>query len=186
MKTTALLLLFWFSAIAQETPTPEQAKAFLDSHINAELDISEYNKFYDLLKDHKPGEIVVDWKNIYKIIEPITVTGYSAGYIVIDTKKFSEEQIQQLADDIFSQYKNGIPFTELIEKFSMDKNPKAAELKFTDGQMVATLEKAVKEHKAGEIFIVKTPEKGWFHIVKKNEDDKQINAIRVEHALYRS
>jgi len=60
MKTTALLLLFWFSAIAQETPTPEQAKAFLDSHINAELDISEYNKFYDLLKDHKPGEIVVD------------------------------------------------------------------------------------------------------------------------------
>jgi len=68
----------------------------------------------------------------------------------------------------------------------MDKNPKAAELKFTDGQMVATLEKAVKEHKAGEIFIVKTPEKGWFHIVKKNEDDKQINAIRVEHALYRS
>lgn len=186
MKTTALLLLFWFSATAQETPTPQQAKAFLDAHINAEVDFSEYDKTYELLKGHKPGDIVIDGDNIYKIIESITVTGYNAGYIYLDTKKLSEDQIKQLTDDIFSQYNNGMPFQELIEKFSMDKNPNAAELKFTDGQMVATFEKAVKEHKAGEVFTVATPEKGWFHIVKKNEDTRQIKAIRAEYALYRS
>jgi parvulin-like peptidyl-prolyl isomerase len=188
MKAILLLLIsgFWLSATAQESPTPQQAKAFLAAHINAEADISEYNKTYELLKDHKPGVIVIDGKNIYKIVEPTTISAYNAGYIFLDTKKFSEAQIQQLTDDIFSQYGNGIPFRELIEKFSMDKNPNAVELKFTEGQMVPAFEKAVKEHKAGEIFTVPTPEKGWLHIVRKNEDNRQINAIRVEYAVYKS
>lgn len=186
MKTIALLLVLTSYAVsAQETPTPQQAAAFLNAHINATVDISEYNKSYNLLKDHKPGEIIIDGKNIYKIVKDTTATAYKAGYIYLDTKKLSEEQIQQLTDDIFSQYTNGMPFNELIEKFSMDKNPNAADLKFTEGQMVATFEKAVKEHKAGEIFIVKTPEKGWYHIVRKNEEDHSIRAIRAEHALYR-
>jgi len=188
MKTIALLLIsaFWLPASAQETPTPQQAKAFLEAHINAEVDINEYNKAYELLKSHKPGAIVVDGKDIYKVIEATTVTAYNAGYIYLDTKKLSEDKIKQLTDDIFSQYKNGMSFSELIERFSMDRNPNAAELKFTDGQMVPTFEKAVKEHKAGEVFTVETPDKGWFHIVNKNEDDRQINAIRAEYAVYKN
>lgn len=186
MKTIALLLIsaFWLPVAAQQSPTPQQAKVFLDAHINAEVDINEYNKTYELLNGHKAGEIVIDGKNIYKIIEPVTVTAYNAGYIYLDAKKISKEQLQQLTDDVFSQYANGMSFSELIQKFSMDNNPNATELKFTDGQMVPTFEKAVKEHKAGELFTVETPDKGWFHIVKKNEDDRQIKAIRVEYAVY--
>lgn len=67
----------------------------------------------------------------------------------------------------------------------MDNNPNAAQLKFTEGQMVAPFEKAVKEHAAGDVFTVVTPEKGWFHIVKKNEDNRTIKAISAEYALYK-
>lgn len=188
MKTIALLLVIvcCFTAKAQETPTLKQAAAFLSAHINSEIDISEENKIYALLQGHKSGEIIIDGKNIYKIVEPITITAYNAGYIYLDAKTLSADEVKQRTDEILSQYNSGVPFDELIKKYSMDKNPNAAELKFTEGQMVAPFEKAVKEHATGEIFTVTTPEKGWFHIIKKNADNRTVKAIRAEYATYRS
>lgn len=189
MKTSALVLIsiFWLSAAAQQAtaPTPQQAKEFLNAHINPIVDISEDNKTYVLLKDHKPGDIIVDGQKLYKIVEITTVTAYNAGYIYLDANKLSETEIKQLTDDILGQYNSGTAFSELAKKYSMDKNPNAGELKFTEGQMVGTFEKAVKEHAPGEVFTVVTPEKGWFHIVKKNEADRTIKAISTEYALYK-
>lgn len=189
MKTFALVLIFvfWFSASAQQnpTPTPFQAKEFLNAHINPIVDISEDNNTYSLLRDHKPGDIIIDGQNLYKIVEITTVTAYNAGYIYLDAAKLSEYEIKQLTDDILSQYNSGVSFSELAKKYSMDKNPNAGELKFREGQMVGTFEKAVKEHAPGEVFTVVTPEKKWFHIVKKNEADRIIKAINAEYAIYK-
>lgn len=188
MKTITFLLLFIASipVSAQETPTPKQAAAFLSAHINSEIDVTEEDKTYALLKGHKPGDIIIDGKNIYKIIEIATVTAYNAGYIYLDTNKLSAAEIKQLTDDILNQYNAGTPFIELAKKYTMDRNPKAGELKFIEGQMVAPFEKAVKDHATGEVFTVTTPEKGWFHIIKKNADNRTIKAIRTEYAAYKS
>ncbi|RDI08010.1 peptidylprolyl isomerase [Flavobacterium sp. AG291] len=188
MKTIALLLVpvFWLTAKAQEIPTPTQAKDYIESHINPTIDISELDKKFDLLKNHKPGDVVVDGKNIYKFIETTSATAYNAGYIYLDGKKLAQEEISRLTNEIFAEYNSGTSFADLIKKYSMDKNPNAAEMKFTDGQMVGTFEKAVKEHTAGEVFTVITAEKGWYHIVKKNAENQTIKAIRVEYAAYKS
>lgn len=187
MKTIALLLVFIScTAMAQETPSPKQAKEYIENHINITVDISELDKKYDLLKNHKPGDVIVDGKNIYKFVETTTAMAYNAGYIYLDAKKLPEEELKRLTDEILNEYNNGATFADLIKKYSMDKNPNAAEMKFTDGQMVKTFEKAVKEHTAGEVFTVTTPEKGWYHIVKKNTDNQTVKAIRAEYATYKS
>ena len=188
MKTIALFLVtvFWLPAKAQETPTFKQAKDYIESHINPTLDISELDKKFDLLKNHNPGDVVVDGKNIYKFIETTSATAYNAGYIYLDSKKLAQEEISRMTNEIFAEYNSGTSFADLIKKYSMDKNPNAAEMKFTDGQMVSTFEKAVKEHNTGEVFTVITAEKGWYHIVKKNTDNQTIKVIRVEHAVYKS
>jgi parvulin-like peptidyl-prolyl isomerase len=188
MKTIIFFFVFisGLSASAQQTPTPKQAREFLEANINPIVDINENDKAYALLKDRKPGEIVVDGKDIYKIVGTTTMTSYNAGYIFLDTNKLPEDKIKQLTDDILSQYSSGMTFEELIKRYSMDNNPNAAQLKFTEGQMVASFEKAVKEHATGEVFTVVTPEKGWFHIVKKNEDNRTIKAISAEYAVYKA
>lgn len=186
MKTATLLFVFLSSfCAAAQNPTQKQAKEFLDAHINSAIDIAEGSKEYALLSGHKPGEIIIDGKNIYKITAAATVAQYNAGYIYLDAKKLSATEIKALTDDILEQYKNGISFGELAKKYSMDKNPDAGELIFTEGEMVPSFEKAVRDHAVGEVFTVDTPGEGWFHIVKKNENNRTVKIIRADYALYK-
>ncbi len=181
----SILTVFLFAITlcsAQETITQQQAKAALDaekeSHITT---IPAYSPKFRLLKDNKPGDIVTNGREVYKILEFTEVTAYNAGYIFLDKKKLSKTELEALTKTILDQYNEGTPFEELVEDYGMDGNPQAAVFKFIDGQAVTTFEKAVREHKKGEVFTVDTPKEGWFHIVKKNEENRRVKAVRAEY-----
>jgi parvulin-like peptidyl-prolyl isomerase len=53
------------------------------------------------------------------------------------------------------------------------------------GKQFPEFESAVRAHSAGEVFTVDTPSKKWFHIVKKNEENRRLRAVTVEYGHYR-
>lgn len=187
LKTTKLTLFVLFASIfsySQETVTQGQAKAALDAAEPNIITIPGYSPKYRLLERHKPGDIVTNGREVYKVLEFTEVTAYNAGYIFLDAKKLSKAELKALSKTILDQYNEGAPFEELVEDYGMDGNPQAATFKFIDGQAVATFEKAVREHKKGEVFTVDTPDNGWFHIVKKNEENRRVKAVRVEYVYF--
>lgn len=188
MKTKLLAILLFISALcsAQEiTLTQDEAQAYLEaqqeSHIST---IPEYSVKYSLFDIAKPGEIVINGREIYKVVEFTEVMSHNVGYIFLDTKKLSKPELEALTKTILDQYAEGTPFDMLAQDYTMDGNPNSAMLKYTDGEMVETFEKAVLNHKKGEIFTVETTDEGWFHIVKKNENDREVKAIKAEYAYF--
>lgn len=178
----AMFVMAFSLCTAQEPLTQEQAKAALAAQKKPHIiTIPAYSPKYKLLKDNKPGDILTNGREAYKIVELTEVTAYNAGYIFLDKKKLSKTELEALTKTILDQYNEGAPFEELIEDYGMDGNPQAAVFKFIDGQAVATFEKAVREHKKGEVFTVDTPNEGWFHIVKKNEENRRVKAVRAEY-----
>ena len=139
---------------------------------------------YSLFDIAKPGEIILNGREIYKVVEFTEVMAHNVGYIFLDTKKLAKPELEALTKTILDQYAEGTPFDVLAQDYTMDGNPNSAVLKYTDGQMVETFEKAVREHKKGEIFTVETPTEGWFHIVKKNENDRKVKAVKAEYAYF--
>jgi len=178
----AMLVMAFSLCSAQEPLTQEQAKTALESEKEPHaITIPAYSPKYSLLKDKKTGDIVTNGREAYKVLEFTEVTAYNAGYIFLDAKKLSKAELRALTKTILDQYNEGAPFEELVEDYGMDGNPQAAVFRFIDGQAVATFEKAVREHKKGEVFTVDTPDNGWFHIVKKNEDNRTVKAVKAEY-----
>lgn len=184
---TLLLLLFFLTAqpAFAQTPTRSQAEAFLNAKEERDtLTIPDYSPKFGLFRGKKPGDIVINGKEVYRLIQHKSVIAYNAGYIFLDAKKLSKAELEALSKTILDQYNEGTPFDVLAQDYTMDNNPHPEELKYIDGQMVETFEKAVREHKKGEVFTVETSDNGWFHIVKKNEDHRTVMAVEVEYGYF--
>ena len=164
----------------------EEAQAYLEAQQDPYLTtIPEYSPKYTLFDTAKPGDIIINGREIYKVVEFTEVMAHNVGYIFLDTKKLSKPELEALTKTILDQYAEGTSFDVLAQDYTMDGNLNSATLKYTDGEMVETFEKAVSDHKKGDIFTVETPGEGWFHIVKKNENDRKVNAVKAEYAYFR-
>lgn len=178
----ALICLISNQIQAQEkTLTLEKAMQILNSQSVPDIyDISENDAEYPLIKNGQPGDLLIIRNHIYKILAEKTITSYNAGYIFLDSKKLSQQELERLSSLILKKLEDGQSFKELSLQYTMDKNKTAFETKFVDGEMVPEFEAAVKSHAVGEVFTIEIPNKGWFHIVKKNEADKTLNAFTVQ------
>lgn len=179
--TIAFICLISNLIQAQEKKiTTERAMQILNSQPVPDIyDITENDTEYALIRNGQPGDLFIIREHIYRIMAVKTVTSYNAGYIYLDTNKLSKEEIEKLTTLILKKLEAGHSFKELSQQYTMDKNKKAYEMKFVDGEMVPEFEEAVKNHAVGEVFTIDMPGRGWFHIVKKNEADKTLNAFRV-------
>ena len=177
--------LFGYSQ-TNSSMTIEEASAYLSTqdHKNSK-DIHEGEESYELFRKAEIGDIIITENIVCRVVARKKINIYNAGYIYLNTNEISDDEIKSITDTIMKNLKEGISFKDLSRKYSMDKNPNAAEMIFSEGQMVPGFEKAVKEHSKGDVFIVETPEEGWYHIVKKNEENKFVNAITVEYVYYR-
>lgn len=191
MKKILLLFAVIFTSLPvssqTKTPTQQEAKKYLGNQefpIRYNLTQEEDKELFDTLLKIKQNEILILESKIYKILRVKTVNRYNAAYIFIDRSKLSDTEVINLEKEILDKYKNGESFSDLALKYTMDQNPKADELIFYDAQMVPEFENAVREHKAGEVFTVETPDKKWFHIIKKNEETRKVVAIELEYAEY--
>lgn len=168
----------------EKTITYEKAKQILESQSTPNIyDITENDKEYALIKNGQPGDLLIIRNHIYKILKLKTVTSYNVGYIFLDSKKLAKQEIERLSSLILKKLEEGHSFKELSLQYTMDRNKTAFETMFLHGEMVPEFEDAVKNHAPGEVFTIDMPSRSWFHIVKKNEADKTLNAFTV-HAAY--
>ncbi|MEM9078228.1 MAG: peptidylprolyl isomerase [Bacteroidota bacterium] len=109
---------------------------------------------------------------------------YRASYIYLDGTKLSKSEVDSIRPIIIENFKSGISFEDLNEKYNMDPNPNKGDLGwFPGGQMMSDFEKAVKEHRLNEIFTVDIPEKNWYYVTLKtfkNRINKKRTYVKIK------
>jgi len=198
-----LLLAFFFtvSISSQESATKD-----FDSIINMDeaedylrANKSKYNKLItfneenhktalalDLFKLSKGGATTIknDSQKIrYKIIEKNTITHYRVSYIYLDGLKMLVSEINALRDKIMLEYKEGIPFSVLAKRHSMDNNAKrGGDLGwFEEGITHPAFESEIKskDYNVDDVFTVDIVQKQWYYVVLKTHEPKEIKEIKV-------
>ncbi|MBF2707772.1 peptidylprolyl isomerase [Flavobacterium soyangense] len=156
------------------TENPNLEAELLNIHPEIETD-----DFATKLADAKTGEIFSDLDFTYKILFETNINAFRVSYIFLDASKISLAEIEKLRTEILEEYKNGISFSNLANKYTMD-NGKDGDLGwFAEGMMVPDFEKAVKNHKQNDIFKVDIENEKWYYIVLKTFNDKPIREFTV-------
>lgn len=161
----------------------EDAQQFIRSNRDLLPEIYTLSPELDSLppryKGISAGDIIKEGANTIKIISIGKQSAFKVNYIFLDGSKKSVGDINKIRNQITNQYKKGIPFTDLAKKYTMDGNPTGELNWFTEGMMVPEFEKAVQEHKKGELFNIDIPARKWFYLTLKTFDDMEVTKITV-------
>ena len=156
------------------TENPNLEAELLNIHPEIETD-----DFATKLADVKTAEIFSDLDFTYKILFETNINAFRVSYIFLDASKISLAEIEKLRTEILEEYKNGISFSNLANKYTMD-NSKDGDLGwFAEGMMVPDFETEVKNHKQNDIFKVDIANEKWYYIVLKTFNDKPIREFTV-------
>jgi parvulin-like peptidyl-prolyl isomerase len=156
------------------TENPNLEAELLNIHPEIETD-----DFATKLADAKTGEIFSDLDFTYKILFETNINAFRVSYIFLDASKISLAEIEKLRTEILEEYKNGISFSNLANKYTMDSSKDGDLGWFAEGMMVPDFEKAVKNHKQNDIFKVDIANEKWYYIVLKTFNDKPIREFTV-------
>ena len=156
--------------------TIEDAEKFIidNPHINAKL----YSKYISI-DSLKFTLDTISEKSI--ILESNKVPFYRVSYIYLDGNRLKLDKIKKIQLKVISDFKNGISFTELNKKYSMDGNvSKGGDLGwFTENQMVKEFENGIKDKIKGDIFVLDIPSRDWFYVVLKTHSNKEMIALKI-------
>ena len=193
---TSLLFLLYFPSIGQtksvdisKVNTTAQAETFIQTHPKSEANLFSIEPGQDLAEispnvfNKKLGFTFKIGAYTYKIISVDSMLSLRVSYIYLDGAKYSKSEIDQIRQEIISEYKSGVPFTNLVRKYNMDGNKTGDTNWFSEGSMVEEFEKGVKSHKKGDIFMINTPTKNWYHVVLKTHNDiykKNLKILKVK------
>ncbi len=171
----------------------EQAEAYLENNKSKKNKLITFNEekhstslakaLFKLSKGKtKVSESAFD-KTYYKVVEKIKTTHYRVSAIYLDADKMSLDKINALRDNIIYKYENGVPFANLVEKYSMGNNvDKGGDIGwFAKGEMAPEFdENATTNHLAvGDIFNVDIPSEKKYYVLVKTHEPKDINEIKV-------
>jgi parvulin-like peptidyl-prolyl isomerase len=169
----------------QQIITIDDAKKLAAENPNLEAELLnihpeiETDNFVTKLSESKTGEIFSDLDFTYKILFETNINAFRVSYIFLDASKISLTEIEKLRSKILNEYKNGISFSNLAKKYTMDSSKDGDLGWFTEGMMVPDFEKAVKNHKQNDIFKVDITNEKWYYIVLKTFTDKPIREYTV-------
>ena len=134
----------------------------------------------DVVKEfssRKVGDIFTQEENTFKIIEEADIQASRVSYVYLDGKKLSLPEINKLRERIVGEYKQGKPFAELANKYTMDTNKNGDLGWFIEGTMVPIFESSIQKHKLNDIFIVDIAENQWYYVVLKTFDSKKVKNL---------
>ncbi|MBP1839980.1 peptidylprolyl isomerase [Formosa algae] len=124
-------------------------------------------------------------KTTYKVLNKHETTYYRASYIFINSDDISEADLKRLKQTIHSKFNQGVDFSNLIKRYSMDINASRGGDTgwFIEGKMPVEVEDELirnnKNHYLNKLFTVDIPEKNWHYIILKTEEPKPIEEIEV-------
>jgi hypothetical protein len=177
-------LVFFCSLKAQEKPlTVPEAEAFLETAEERDMIVYyEGEELYDMYAKRERGEIMISGNEIYKAYGVENVNVQNCDILLVNTTKLTAKEKTALKQNIFSDYKAGILFTDLIAKYGEGEHSGA-----TDYDVVienTTLGEAFAGHTPGEILTVEY--EGGFYVIVLNGLPVPHKAVRVLHATYKS
>lgn len=162
---------------------------FPDWNISLRKVLSTGNSYDSILYNSTLGDTVTKYNassNLYmfhKVISKGKEEVYKVEYIYLDGKRRSRGDMNQLRSRIIEAYKSGTPFLHLNRKYSEDGNSTGVLDWFYSGMMGPTFDAAVRSKPAGTIFTVDIPNRHWYYVVLKKEQNKMLPctyAIRIQ------
>ena len=118
-------------------------------------------------------KMLTDSSGYIKLLSKKKIIEFKVKYIFIDEKKLSQKEFKNIKKNIFKELDKGKSFSEIANMYSMDPGSKDGDLGwFPEGRMINSFEKAIKEHKKGEIFKVSESSRKWFFVIFKNHDER--------------
>lgn len=116
-------------------------------------------------------------KEVYvvKAVKESIIEEHRVSYIYLSGKDLSPNRIDSLQQVIIKKYKEGVPFDELAQNYSMDGNAEnGGDLGwFSTRMMVKELSEPIKSHEHNDIFTVDIPAKQWHYVVLKTYPDRE-------------
>jgi hypothetical protein len=98
-------------------------------------------------------------------------------YIYFDGNALTLDSIDQIRSEIIDQYNNGIPFSQLVKKYTMDHSGgDIGWFSFGDGVVNEFVLEAMM-HKKGEIYTLDLPAYHWYYVVLKTYDDIKVTKL---------
>jgi len=122
------------------------------------------------------GQIIMNKDSSYlKLLSKETIKEYKVKYIFLDANRLKKNEFKKTQKKILAELKEGISFSEIANKYSMDPRKNNGDLGwFPEGRMVENFETAIKNHKKDEIFQASDPERNWFFTIKKTHNEREI------------
>ena len=166
--------------------TLDDAEKFIEKFPKLKGEILYLNSSHDssildkkMLKQGR-GSIFTIANYSYKIIDDTIKSFYRASYIFLDATKLSLSQIDSIRQLILLKCKSGFAFSDLVNQYTMDGNPKHGDTDFfPEGRMMKEFELAVKHHTVSDIFTVDIHSNQWYYVVKKTYEDKNERDLTV-------
>jgi len=119
----------------------------------------------------------------YKVVDKIKTKHYRVSTIYLDGSVMSLDEINKLREDIINKYENGLPFANLVKKYSMDNNvDKGGDIGwFAKGELAPVFdEQATSDvYSIGDVFTVDIPSEDKYYVVLKTHEPKEIKEIKV-------
>jgi parvulin-like peptidyl-prolyl isomerase len=192
LRILCWICFFPFSIFAQSpdeliknTKTKEEANNVVKNYSSLEPKLFEISSEKDTsditlpLFEKKPGYTFKIDNNLFKIIENKAFPEFRVSYIYLDGSQLTKISIDSIRAIILNKFKNGIPFYELAQEYSMDGNTTGDLGWFGENVMVKEFEVEIKNHKKNEIFTVDLAANKWYYVVFKTFDDRVVKRLTI-------
>ena len=204
-KFFIFLFLISFSVFAQDytkreleyIQNPNEAAEFLEANKNKGNKVIVFNE-----EKHKTGlakalfeldenaikEVETrNRKTYYKVIEKSKITHYRVSYVFLDESELDISEINKLQRHIISEYKLGMPFKNLAQKYSMDENANRGGDSgwFAKGVSHPDFENGIIDgnHFINDIFTLEVPSKQSHYVILQTHEPTDIAEIKVLRIL---
>lgn len=180
---TLLLLLITTAFSAQEKPlTNEEARAYIESTEHADMTVYyEGEELYDMYAKREAGELIISGNEIYKVYGVQNTKVQNCNVVAITNAGFTPEQQKAHQKKILAEYKAGMPFRKIIEKYTPDG--KSGAINYDIVTQGTGFDEAFATHRPGEVFTLDY--EGGFYVIVMNGLPVPKKAVRVLHATYK-
>lgn len=117
-----------------------------------------------------------------QLVSVRTEKEFSVHYVYLDGHKLDKTHIDSLRTVIEAQLATGTEFSALVEKYSMDGSL-TGEFRRPESSAVEEFSKEVLKHPKGSTFSVDVPSRGWYYVVHKDEDDRELTTAVIARIL---
>lgn len=155
-----------------------EAKSFIEE--NKELGAEIFSTFREEGYEREVGEIFnielfvndsINKDYRAKLLEIRRETFFRVSYIAFDASKMPLVEINRLREKIIEKFKNKVPFSELVEEYTMESDKTSDTGWSSWGEFIPEFESEIPKHHLNEIFKLDAPRIKMYYIILKTYNE---------------